>query len=101
MSTVEFPWRDTPYPFDEANSAVEDDRPLWTSGWVFMASLMVWALVGGSTVIVPIAVFGLSSLMSALDSRKPRWLAASHAVLCGLSVASLPVLYLLATFVWS
>jgi hypothetical protein len=100
MTTVDFPWRDTPYPYDEANPPVEDDRPLWTSGWVFMASVLVWALVGDTTFIVPLAVVALSSLMSALDSRKPRWLSVFHAVLCGVTVASIPVLYLLAVFVW-
>jgi hypothetical protein len=101
MSTVDFPWRDKPYPYDEANPPVEDDRPLWTSGWVFMAALLCWALMGGTTVIVPMAVLALSSLMSALDSRKPRWLSVCHAVLCGALTTSIVPLYLALTFLWS
>lgn len=98
MTSVEFPWRDNPYPHDEANSPVEDERPLWTSGWVFLATVWVWALVGGSTIIVPIAVLALSSLMSALDSRKPKWRCVMHSVVFCLCVSALAPVAIAAIF---
>lgn len=99
LSTADFPWRDKPYPYDDANRPQEtDERPLWFSGWVFMAAVMVWALVGGTTVIVPIAVLAFSFLMNALDSRKPRWLSVLHTVLFGLCISSFGPLYLAAAF---
>jgi hypothetical protein len=100
VSTVEFPWRDKPYPFDDANPPVENDRPLWTSGWVFMAALLVWALMSGTTIIVPVAVLAFSSLMSALDSRRPRWFCVVHSVVFGACISSFVPLYLAAAFLW-